>query len=289
MKRKYLMAAALAALMVPATAAPHGVKVGQLLCHVEGGWGYVVGSSRAVKCNYHPDHGVDDRYVGTMSKLGLDLGYTSSATLVWDVIAPSSDMREGALAGEYAGATASATLAVGLGAHVLLGGFDKSIALQPVSIETSSGVDIAAGIGQLSLHKAPPPVMSQASPAAVITSDRQYVVTFAFDDTRLSPAAHEVIEEAAGQLRRERPLRITVIGHTDRTGRDDYNAALSLKRAEVVKGELVRQGVQADLIEVGGRSDHDPLVDTDPGVRERDNRRVVIEWDDAVPARQASR
>jgi len=137
-----------------AQAAPNGVKVGLLTCHVESGWGYVIGSSKNMKCDYQPNNGERDRYVGSISKLGVDIGYTSSAVIEWDVVAPTSDVRPGALQGEYAGATASATIVYGAGAHVLLGGFDKSIALQPVSVEGNTGLDVAAGVGEMSLRKA---------------------------------------------------------------------------------------------------------------------------------------
>jgi hypothetical protein len=68
------------------------------------------------------------------------------------VIAPSDRPARGALAGHYAGATANATVGLGVGAHVLVGGLDRSIALQPVSVEGDKGVDVAAGIGELTLH-----------------------------------------------------------------------------------------------------------------------------------------
>ncbi len=139
-----------------ANAAPSGVKVGVLTCHVESGWGYVLGSSKDMHCEYRPNHGDEDRYAGNISKFGVDIGYTSSAVIYWDVVAPSSDIRPGALQGDYAGATASATIGGGIGAHVLLGGFDKSIALQPVSVEGNTGLDVAAGVGAMSLRKLEP-------------------------------------------------------------------------------------------------------------------------------------
>ena len=153
--RAVLAAASIGAIAAAtsAQAAPHGVKVGLLTCHVESGWGYVIGSSRDVHCDFQPSEGERDRYKGSISKLGADIGYTSSGTIVWEVVAPSSDVRPGALQGDYAGATASATIGVGVGAHVLLGGFDKSVALQPVSVEGNTGLDVAAGIGELSLRK----------------------------------------------------------------------------------------------------------------------------------------
>ncbi|HEY0302613.1 MAG TPA: DUF992 domain-containing protein, partial [Rhizomicrobium sp.] len=92
---------------------------------------------------------------GTISKFGVDIGYTDGGVLVWGVFAPSSDVRAGSLEGDYAGATASATIGVGLGANVLIGGLDKSIALQPLSVEGNKGLNVAAGIGAISLSAAP--------------------------------------------------------------------------------------------------------------------------------------
>lgn len=286
-----IFAAALMALAVPAAAAPHGIKIGVLNCNVESGWGYVLGSSKDMTCTYHPNHGEDDRYVGSISKFGIDIGYTSGATLVWDVIAPTSDMRSGALAGDYAGATASATIAAGLGAHVLLGGFDKSIALQPVSFESSSGLDIAAGIGEMSLRAAPPPpaVVSQAAPPVETVRDVEYVVSFNFDEARLTRDSRRVIRQAAAEAAREHPDGIVVVGHADLVGGEDYNDALSQRRADAVKDELARQGIDPHLINVDARGFHDPAVPEERGQRQRDNRRVVIRWRDTTPQHEASR
>jgi hypothetical protein len=87
-----------------------------------------------------------------MNKLGVDVGYKSGARIMWTVIAPSDHPSDGALAGHYAGGTASATVGIGLGANALIGGFDRSIALQPLSVEGNEGLDVAAGIGELTLH-----------------------------------------------------------------------------------------------------------------------------------------
>ncbi len=138
-----------------ADAAPHGVKVGTLTCNVASGWGFVFGSSKDLRCTFRPNAHTGEHYTGTVSKFGVDIGYTEGGVLVWGVFAPSSDVRAGALAGDYAGATASATIGVGLGANVLIGGLDKSIALQPLSVEGNRGLNIAAGIGAISLNAAP--------------------------------------------------------------------------------------------------------------------------------------
>lgn len=146
-----------ALVMGAAMAAPHaeaaGVKVGVLNCNVSSGFGYILGSSKTVNCSYVPNAAGrrPEHYTGDISKVGVDIGFTKGGVLVWGVIAPSSDMKPGALEGGYGGATASATIGVGLGANVLVGGFDKSIALQPISIEGNTGLNVAAGIEGLSL------------------------------------------------------------------------------------------------------------------------------------------
>jgi hypothetical protein len=154
MKTFHLMvgaAIAMAALSGAANAAPAGVKVGTLTCNVAGGAGFIFGSSKDLTCSYEPTKARVERYIGTVSKWGVDIGYTGKGRLVWAVFAPSSDVRPGALEGEYAGATAQATVGVGLGANALIGGLDKSIALQPLSVQGSTGLNVAAGIGQISL------------------------------------------------------------------------------------------------------------------------------------------
>jgi hypothetical protein len=138
-----------------ASAAPAGVKVGTLNCNVAGGMGFVFGSSKELRCSYEPTKAMVEHYSGSISKWGVDIGYTSKAKLIWAVFAPASDVRPGALEGEYAGATAQATVGVGLGANVLVGGLDKSIALQPLSVSGQTGLNVAAGIGSISLKHVP--------------------------------------------------------------------------------------------------------------------------------------
>jgi len=152
---KLLMTAILAAglgLAAQAQADASRVKIGTLTCKESSGWGLVLGSSRHVRCVFDNGERVE-RYAGSMNKLGVDLGYKSGARIVWAVIAPSDYPDRGALAGHYVGGTASATVGVGLGAHALIGGFDRSIALQPLSVEGNGGLDVAAGVGELTLHR----------------------------------------------------------------------------------------------------------------------------------------
>jgi hypothetical protein len=136
---------------VPAQAAPHGVNVGTLTCTVASGWGFVFGSSKDLHCTFRQHDRHAEHYTGSISKFGVDIGYTEGEVLVWGVVAPSSDVRPGTLDGDYVGATAGATVGIGLGANVLVGGFDQSFALQPLSVSGNEGLNVAAGIGSITL------------------------------------------------------------------------------------------------------------------------------------------
>lgn len=139
------------AFAAPAQASPHGVSVGTLTCNVASGWGFVFGSSKDLHCTFRQSDRRVEHYTGSISKFGVDIGYTEGGVLVWGVVAPSSDVRPGTLDGDYVGASASATIGVGLGANVLVGGFDESFALQPLSVSGNEGLNVAAGVGSISL------------------------------------------------------------------------------------------------------------------------------------------
>jgi hypothetical protein len=96
--------------------------------------------------------GYTEFYTGTITRFGADIGFLSSAVMIWAVLAPTTNLGQGALAGTYAGATASAAVGVGAGANVLIGGFNHSIALQPISIEGQNGLNVAAGVAALTLR-----------------------------------------------------------------------------------------------------------------------------------------
>ena len=158
MKKKNRIVAAMAVLSIltlsamPARAEKMTVKTGYLTCDEAGGWGFIIGSSHSIRCTYTSTKHRTEYYSGTISKFGADIGYLQSAVILWAVAAPTTDLGPGALAGNYGGAQASVALGVGGGANVLLGGFHKSIALQPVSVEGQNGLNVAAGIAGLSLH-----------------------------------------------------------------------------------------------------------------------------------------
>ena len=150
--RQGLAAFALAgAGLFAAPSADAATRVGALDCNVSGGVGFVITSQKALSCVFHSDRGRTEYYYGTVRRFGLDIGVTGPGKLSWLVFAATRP-GPGALAGDYVGGTASVSLGVGVGANALVGGFNNSFALQPLSVQTQSGVDIAAGIGALTLE-----------------------------------------------------------------------------------------------------------------------------------------
>lgn len=146
-----ITAAALATAPVsPANAQPARIQVGSLNCSLSSSVGLVVGSQRNVTCILHSENAPDETYSGTMTRIGLDIGATSGGRIVWAVFA-GTNRYVGMLDGSYVGATAEASIAVGLGANVLVGGSNRSVALQPVSVQGQVGINIAAGVSRLYL------------------------------------------------------------------------------------------------------------------------------------------
>jgi Protein of unknown function (DUF992) len=129
-------------------------QIGTLACNVSPGVGFVVTSRQALSCRFSRSYGPPEYYVGTITKFGLALGAIGPGRLVWEVFSATPEPGRFALAGEFTGATAELTLGVGLGANALVGGNAHSIALQPLSVNAQTGVDIAAGVGALVLEPA---------------------------------------------------------------------------------------------------------------------------------------
>jgi hypothetical protein len=128
------------------------VQVGILECRGGASIGFIVGSVTNLGCVLRAEGMPEDRYIATIRKVGLDLGITAESALAWGVFAPVARLGPGDLAGNYAGAQGSATLGVGVGGNVLVGGSANSIALQPLSVQGQVGVSIAAGLESLELR-----------------------------------------------------------------------------------------------------------------------------------------
>ncbi len=151
--KKFLATSILAlAVFAGEASAKTGVKVGVLTCRVEGGAGFLIGSAKGVECKFKPaSGGRAERYVGSIGKLGLDIGITNDTVIAWVVFAPGK-VQAGALKGSYGGISAEITPGVGIGANILIGGFRHSINLQPISVQAQTGLNVAAGIASLTLR-----------------------------------------------------------------------------------------------------------------------------------------
>ena len=128
------------------------VQIGILECRGGASIGFIVGSVTNLGCVLRADGMPEDRYIATIRKVGLDLGITAETALAWGVYAPVARLGPGDLAGNYAGAQGSATLGVGVGGNVLVGGSANSIALQPLSLQGQIGLSVAAGLESLELR-----------------------------------------------------------------------------------------------------------------------------------------
>ena len=146
-----------AAVAIPAQSMAQGrdrTKVGTLTCDISGGIGLIIASKKSLTCMFTPSAaGPREVYTGSISKFGLDVGATTGGEMVWSVFAPSNK-KFGALAGHYGGASAEATVGAGLGANVLVGGSNRTVALQPVSVQGQTGLNLAVGVSGLDLHPA---------------------------------------------------------------------------------------------------------------------------------------
>jgi hypothetical protein len=157
LKQSLLAAAAIGLAVVtpslvssPAEAAV-GVRAGVLTCNVAGGAGFILGSDHAVSCTFS-GNGRVEHYSGNISKFGVDLGYTKGGVLMWAVLAPTNNPPPHALTGEYGGVTAGASVGVGGNANLLVGGSNHEISLQPLSVEGERGLNVAAGIAEITLR-----------------------------------------------------------------------------------------------------------------------------------------
>jgi outer membrane protein OmpA-like peptidoglycan-associated protein len=109
-----------------------------------------------------------------------------------------------------------------------------------------------------------------------VTAARTYLVFFDWDRADLTSRAREIVAEAAQASTHVQTTRIEVNGYTDLSGTPAYNQRLSVRRAQTVQSELVRDGVAPGEISIHGHGENNPLVPTAQGVREPQNRRVEI-------------
>ena len=128
------------------------VQVGILECRGGASIGFVIGSVTNLGCVLRAEGMPEDRYVATVRKVGIDLGITQESALAWGVFAPVARLGAGDLSGNYVGAQGSASVGLGLGGNVLVGGSANSIALQPLGVQGQVGLNVAAGLESLELR-----------------------------------------------------------------------------------------------------------------------------------------
>jgi OmpA-OmpF porin, OOP family len=145
----------------------------------------------------------------------------------------------------------------------------------PGSVKLGDELNHSALIGfRYAFNVAPPP--PPVVPPVVVPPTRSYLVFFDWDKATLTERARQIIREAADASTKVQYTRIEVNGYTDTSGTPRYNQGLSVRRAEAVAAELVRDGVPRNAISIQGFGETHLLVPTGPGVREPQNRRVEI-------------
>ena len=133
-----------------------GERIGALECHLSGNGPSVLVENQSVDCVFAGDRDAPaSHYVGKLTKVGADFGANGGGDLLWDVVAQTSKIGGGALAGDYVGPEASVKLGAGLGAAALVGGSNQTFSLQPLNIEGGAGLGFTAGVESLTLVYVP--------------------------------------------------------------------------------------------------------------------------------------
>ncbi|MGU3575535.1 DUF992 domain-containing protein [Brucellaceae bacterium C25G] len=130
--------------------------VGVLSCDVSAGIGLIIEQKQKVNCTLSNGNGQAQNYTGSIDQYGLELGEVSGGHMTWTVLAATTTTEPGALAGSYVGAEADASLGLGAGVQVLVGGTGQAFTLQPLAVDTEKGTALAAGVETLTLEYVQP-------------------------------------------------------------------------------------------------------------------------------------
>jgi hypothetical protein len=155
MFKQTMIAAAVvsAAACAGSAAAADYMSLGRLVCGSDGGQGLIVTSEKNLICTYTPASGGPKAvYAGKIEKFGIDIGQTGKSVMIWQVLAKTgTNMPDFALAGEYYGIGADASLGAGGGAKVIADGTDKAFMLQPLNLQAQEGLNLAIGVEKMTL------------------------------------------------------------------------------------------------------------------------------------------
>jgi hypothetical protein len=128
------------------------VRAGILQCQGGQNVGFVVGSVTSLECVFQSEGRRPEPYIATVHRYGVDLGFTDQTQFSWAVNAPTGSIGRGDLAGNYGGVGANASVGVGFGGNFLVGGPANSYALQPISVQGQTGLNVAAGVANIELQ-----------------------------------------------------------------------------------------------------------------------------------------
>jgi Protein of unknown function (DUF992) len=158
MNRKALaLSAVVIAMAGPAASqGPTWTQSGMLSCKLNPSIGFVIFGHQSMECRFVPSlPGPAQFYEGALNTVGIDIGIVGTGGLAWGVLAPTAGIPAGALAGTYVGASGDIALGAGVGANVLVGGSNRSFALQPLSVEGSVALNVTLGLSSLQLRWVP--------------------------------------------------------------------------------------------------------------------------------------
>ncbi|CAN7296855.1 DUF992 domain-containing protein [Rhizobium leguminosarum] len=143
--------AACSVFLIPVAAGAAKLEVGKLECDISKGVGMIIETKQTVSCTFTPSpSGPTQIYKGSIDEFGLAVGDVKAGRMVWLVSSVSGKPALG-LQGTYRGVEADASLGLGGGAKVLVGGSRDSVSLQPLSLEGEEGVNVAIGVASLKL------------------------------------------------------------------------------------------------------------------------------------------
>jgi hypothetical protein len=155
--RKPLGVAAVLAALAPFSAQAQS-RAGALECKLAPSAAALVVQTRTIDCYFDDDTDAPPaHYVGTLTNIGAVAGVAGQGELAWGVLAATGAVGPGALAGKYVGPHGSFALGAGGGASVLVGGSHDTVTLQPVTVQVGTGLNVAAGIQELTLQYVPEP------------------------------------------------------------------------------------------------------------------------------------
>ncbi len=139
----------------PGVSLAQSLKAGVLQCHLSGGVGMILMQNQALDCVFRSKSGQTSHYIGRLTNVGANIGISGPGRMVWGVLAATNNVAPGALAGDFVGAQGSVAVGAGAGGAVLVGGSNRSISLQPISVSVGTGLNLSAGIGSLNLQYMP--------------------------------------------------------------------------------------------------------------------------------------